>query len=172
MRKIGCVLLIALVAAFAGSALTARPAAAFDRLADERTVLKLINNAREKRGLAKVRINRALDRAALAHSRELLASDRFSHTSSDGTSLGTRLRRAGYGTSGYSSWSVSEVIGMGQGTLGTPRAVFKAWMGSRAHRSIILNKRWRDAGVGCAHGTFGDSDDVVVYTVDFGRRTR
>lgn len=172
MRKLGCVLLIALFSAVASGAVAARPAIAFDRLAGERAMLKLINTAREKRGLAKVRINTALDRAALAHSREMLASDRFAHTSTDGTSLGTRLRRAGYGSSGWSSWSVAEVIGMGQGTLGTPRAVFKAWMGSKAHRSIILGKRWRDVGIGCAHGTFGDSDDVVVYTVDVGRRTR
>ncbi len=172
MRKLGCVFLIALVAMVASGAVSAPPAVAFDRAASERAMLKLINAAREKRGLAKVRIHTALDRAALDHSRELLAQGRFAHTSADGTGTATRLRRAGYGSSGWSSWSVAEVIGVGQGTLGAPRAVFRAWMGSKAHRSIILGKRWRDAGIGCAHGAFGESDDVAVYTVNFGRRTR
>lgn len=162
----------ALVVTMSLAAVVAGPAIAFDRVANERTLLHLINHARTKRGLAPVKIQRALDRAALAHSRDMLVHDYFSHNSSGGASYATRLRRAGYSRSGYSSWRVAEVIAWGQSTKGTPQAVFSAWMKSRYHRPIILGKAWRDVGIGCSRGNFGSLSGVIMYTVDFGRRVR
>ena len=43
-------------------------------------------------------------------------------------------------------------------------------MRSSGHRQIILTKRWRDVGLGCARGTYKGYSGVVMYTVDFGRR--
>jgi uncharacterized protein YkwD len=73
---------------------------------------------------------------------------------------------------GWSQWSVGEVIAWGCGARGTPQAVLKAWMHSSSHRNIILGKRWRDVGVGCARGTFKGLSSVVMYTVDVGRRVQ
>jgi uncharacterized protein YkwD len=172
MRKLVCGGAVVMVALVVAAVVMPEPARAFDRKANERAVLRLINRARAKRHLATLHVRSPLHRAALAHSRQMVARDYFSHCSASGVSLATRLRKAGYGTSGYSSWSVGEVLGWVKGLKGTPRAVFKAWMKSKAHRRVIFGKRWRDVGVGCARGTFCGMSNCVVYTVDVGRRSQ
>jgi uncharacterized protein YkwD len=172
MRKSICVLLVALFLWLAVGVVAAGPAAAFDRRASERALLGLINHARTRRGLARLRLDTPLDRAALSHSRSMLSHGRFSHLSIGGGSCCARLVRAGYGRKGCSSWAVSEVIGWGAGLRGTPRAIFTAWMHSSSHRSILLRKRWRDVGIGAASGRFHGLSGAVLFTVDLGRRTR
>ncbi len=148
------------------------PAVAFNRSANEAALLKLINQERKSRGLAAVKMARPLDRAALAHSRDMIARDYFSHSSLAGASVAARARKAGYSTSGCSRWSVGEVIALGSGSRGKAKSVFKAWMRSSGHRKVILKKSWRDVGIGCARGTYKGVRGVVIYTVDFGRRVK
>jgi uncharacterized protein YkwD len=137
---------------------------------NERTLLALINKARTSRDLHAVSLNKYLYYAAKAHSRQMISKSYFSHDSKAGESFSKRIVRYGYSRTGYSSWSVGEVIGYGKGMLGTPQAIFKAWMKDAAHRKVILAKRWRDVGVGQATGTFKGVSNVQMYTVDFGRR--
>lgn len=172
MRKPICVLLTAVSVWLVVGVAAAGPATAFDRQASENSLLKLINHARTKRGLASLHLNKALDRAALSHSREMLSHNRFSHLSIGGGSYSGRLRRAGYSRRGCTSWLVSEAIGWGAGTRGTPRAIFLAWMRSSCHRSLLLGKRWRDVGIGAASGAFRGLSGSVLVTVDLGRRTK
>ncbi len=148
------------------------PAFAFTRSGYEARVLELVNQARTSRGLAPVHVVSSLDEAAIAHSRDMLSRDYFSHVSPGGSTVSSRTRAAGYSVSGYTRWSVGEIIAWGSGTRGTPEAIFKAWMGSSTHRAIILTAKWRDVGIGCAQGTFRGLDGVVMYTIDFGRRVR
>ena len=150
----------------------AAPALAFDRSANEAAVLKLINQTRRSRGLATVHVTGALDRAALAHARDMVRRDYFAHSSLAGAGVAARARGAGYSVSGYEQWSVGEVIAWGSGTRGRPASVFKAWMNSSTHRRVILSARWRDVGIGCSRGTYKGLSGVVMYTVDFGRRIR
>jgi uncharacterized protein YkwD len=152
--------------------LGAAPAPAFDRQANESTMLKLINHARTSRGLHSLSAYDALHEAALDHSCDMIRRDYFGHSSLGGAGVSARARQAGYSASGWSQWTVGEVIAWGCGTRGTPQAVFKAWMRSSSHRSIILGKRWRDVGVGCARGTFKGIRGVIMYTVDVGRRVQ
>lgn len=161
-----------LIVLFVALTLGAVPAMAFDRGANETQMLKLLNRARASRGLAAVRVVTPLDRAALKHSRDMIARDYFSHSSLAGVTVAARARRAGYSPSGCSLWTVGEVIAWGKSTRGTPGSVFRAWMRSRSHRSIILGKRWRDVGIGCYRGTFKGMSGVIMYTVDFGRRVQ
>jgi len=81
------------------------------------------------------------------------------------------LSRAGYATSGCRPWAVSEVIGWGRSSPGTPHAIFSSWMRSAYHRSIILARRWRDVGVGCVSGTFAGASGSWMCRVDVGRRS-
>jgi uncharacterized protein YkwD len=148
------------------------PAFAFDRVAAEKTMLRLINHARTSRGLHTVSAHSALHKAARAHSTDMIRRDYFAHSSLSGLSVGTRARRAGYSVGGWSQWSVGEVIAWGSGSRGTPQAIFAAWMHSSGHRCIILGKRWRDVGVGCSRGTFKGMGGVGMWTVDFGRRVQ
>ena len=172
VRKLICMVLAATLLWLVAGVAAPAPAAAFDRQATENSLFDLINNARAKRGLALLRLNTALDRAALAHSCDMLSHGYFSHLSSGGGSYCARLLRTGYGRSGYRSWAASEVIGWGAGTRSTPRAVFASWMRSSVHRSALLGKRWRDVGIGAAAGRFRGLSGAVLFTVDLGRRTK
>jgi uncharacterized protein YkwD len=145
-------------------------AQASDRQAGESAMLRLINQARSSRGLHPLGSYDALRKAALSHSADMLRRDYFAHSSLGGAGVSARARQAGYGVSGWSRWTVGEVIAWGSGTSGSPKAVFNAWMHSSSHRSIILGRRWRDVGVGCARGTFKGIGGVMMYTVDVGRR--
>ena len=161
--------------AVAGDSLSTRETAAKRALLlneNECTLLTLINRARTRRGLKALVLRASLCRAAKAHSQEMIRLDYFSHLSTAGRSPQSRAKRAGYGASGYSSWSLAEVIAWGSGSAGSPAAVFQSWMCSPGHRAILLGKRWRDIGVGRAKGTFRGLSGVRMYTVDVGRRVR
>jgi uncharacterized protein YkwD len=162
-RRLTGVPLIALLALLVGAV----PALAFNHSANESTMLRLINHARASRGLSTVKTVSSLDRAALLHSRDMIAHDYFSHTSRGGAQLVGRARSAGYPTNGS---SLGEVIALGSSSKGTPESMFRGWMSSSGHRRIVLTKRWRDVGLGCARGTYKGYSGVVVFTVDFGRR--
>jgi uncharacterized protein YkwD len=137
----------------------------------ERAVLSLINNARAARGLHRLALRSSLCRAARAHSLSMLRLSYFSHSSASGETYARRILRYGYSRTGCSYWSVGEVIGWGAGsTYGSPKAIFRAWMQSTAHRTVIFARRWRDVGVGRALGTYAGIADVRMFTVDFGRR--
>jgi uncharacterized protein YkwD len=144
------------------------PALAFDHTAYEATMLRLVNHARTSRGLHAVRIVSSLDRAAPLHSRDMIGHDYFSHSSRGGATLAARARSAGY----PSGSALGEVIAYGSSSRGTPASIFKSWMRSSSHRQVILTARWRDAGIGCARGTYRGYSGVVMYTIDFGRRTQ
>jgi len=165
-------LLPATVAALVLLGMLAVPALAFDRTGAQASMLQLINHARTGRGLHALRAHDALQEAALSHSADMLRCGYFAHSSLSGLSVGGRARRAGYDIGGWSRWTVGEVIAWGASVCGDPRAVFRAWMHSSCHRSIILGRRWRDVGVGCVSGTFKGMSDVALYTVDVGRRVR
>ena len=150
----------------------AAPVIASERTANEASLFQFINQARTHRGLAPLRVHAALGSAALAHSRDMMDRDYFSHSSPSGATCAARVLRAGYSTSGYRSWAVAEVIGWGMDSAGTPSAVFDSWMRSASHRAIILGRRWRDVGIGCASGTFTGASGSWMYTVDVGRRSR
>jgi uncharacterized protein YkwD len=161
---------LALVAAAA--ALIAAPVSASQRTVNAAEMVRLVNHARVAHGLAPLRVDAALSRAALAHSRDMVSRHYFSHTSPGGASQAARARRAGYSTSGCLSWVVAEAIGWSGRFVGTPRAVFDSWMRSAYHRAVILGRRWRDVGIGCASGTFQGVSGSWMYTVDVGRRSR
>ena len=162
----------ALILVLAVAAVAAAPGRASERAANEAVMLQLVNGARAHRGLAPLHVHAALSRAARAHSRDMMRHQYFSHSSPGGASCGARTRRAGYATSGCRSWAVSEAIAWGMSSVGTPQAVFGAWMRSASHRAIILGRRWRDVGVGCASGTFNGASGSWMYTVDVGRRSK
>jgi uncharacterized protein YkwD len=157
-----------LVTVFAFLLAGSTPALAFDHSAYEATMLRLVNHARTSRGLHSVKIVASLDQAALLHSRDMIAHDYFSHSSRGGASFATRARSAGY----PSGSALGEVIAYGSSFRGTPASIFKSWMRSSSHRQVILTQRWRDVGIGCARGTYKGYSGVVMYTVDFGRRTQ
>jgi uncharacterized protein YkwD len=135
----------------------------------EVAVVKLLNQTRAQHGLQSLHVRTSLCRAARAQSREMIRKGFFSHSSFNGESPAARVRRCGYALKG-ALWCTGEVIGYGTGPAGTPQAIVKAWLRSKAHRAILLSPRWRDVGVGRARGTFRGRSGAMMFTVDVGQR--
>lgn len=129
----------------------------------------VINRIRRAHGLRPVHPDRSLRRAADAHSSNMVRQDFFSHYSPGGSSMQSRIGGSGY-LAGARSFYYGEVIGGGIGALGSPKSVARGWMGSPPHRAAILSGRFRDLGVGAAHGFPGGGSRGATYTVDFGAR--
>jgi uncharacterized protein YkwD len=132
----------------------------------------LLNAERTSRGLAALRSNRLLARASVAHSSDMVTRRYFEHVTPQGVSVVDRVRAAGYVRSS-SGWTVGENIGWGSGTLASPRALVDAWMKSPPHRANILQRRYREVGVGLVMGAPmpGVSGQAVTATTNFGRVT-
>ena len=136
----------------------------------EQQLLAMVNHTRAAHGLHKLVAIGSLERAARAHSRDMVKHDYFSHSSYSGESFSARLIRFGFTTSGCRSWAVGEDIACGYGPGATPKAIFRAWMNSPAHRAVILTQRFRSAGLGRAVGTIKGVSGVVFFTLDCGVR--
>jgi uncharacterized protein YkwD len=136
----------------------------------KQATLCLINRQRSGRGLHALRLNSRLERAAYVHSSDMAARNHFSHVSPNGTDLVERLAGVGYVRSSV-AWTVGENIGYGSGGRATPRHMVAAWMASPGHRANVLNRRYREIGIGVVFGlpVPGRGLPGATYTTDFGR---
>jgi uncharacterized protein YkwD len=146
-------------------------AASQTNLTAQRALRCLINHTRKRRHLPRLRGDYYLTVAAQGHSDAMASQNFFAHDGMDGTPV-TRVRAAGYLASARGNWSVGENLGFGTGRLGSPMAIFRSWMRSPEHRSIIFMRGWRQLGVGLSHGSPVGADglNMGTYTVDFGHR--
>ena len=86
----------------------------------------------------------SLTQSSLGHSDDMVASNFFSHTGSDGSNAGQRATAAGY------VWhSMGENIAAGQASV---EIVMAAWMASPGHCANIMQERFRDIGLACVSG--------------------
>lgn len=132
--------------------------------------LCLINRERKRYGERPLKVNHHLMRAARAHSDEMVARDYFSHVSPSGQTPLDRIRASGF-IAQRTSWCVGENIAWGTMWLATPRAIVSAWMASPGHRANILDRSYRDTGIGIdptlPHSMSGGQPGAM-YTQDFG----
>lgn len=167
-------LLITMVAVGAGPASAATvcastdgPAAQASAVTLANAALCLVNQERTARGLKPLKANKRLAAAAARHAQDMVAKNYFSHDSADGATFVDRIRKAGY-LPARTLPSLGEDLAWGSGPLGTPREIVKGWMESAGHRANILNRKFREAGMGVAFGDPGAGMDGVTYTVEFG----
>ena len=126
----------------------------------EKRSLDLHNRVRLSQGLGALCVHPALQRAARAHSADMIRRDYFAHGS-----VGPRLRSAGYAWRAY-----GENIAWGSGSRASADSIFTGWMNSSGHRRNILDGRFREVGIGAATGTYGGRSGVTMWTADFGAR--
>jgi uncharacterized protein YkwD len=131
--------------------------------------LCLINRARAQHGLGKLRRAALLDRAAAAHSRDMVRRDFFSHNSPGGSTPSQRIDHTGY-LNGAHSWAIGETIAWGTGRLATPASIVRGWLHSPEHRAILLDGRFHDLGIGVAVGAPSEGGRGATFTGDFGAR--
>lgn len=139
------------------AALTAcAPAPGTERVSAGRTVdiasaATQLSVQRAGRGIVRPLVHSpGLQGAAQAHADDQARAGTLSHRGSDGSTLSTRLMRAG-----YDACAAAENISRGQPDV---RTVIAGWMGSQSHRANILNPQVTQFG-------FAQSADVWVLVL-------
>lgn len=161
-----CALALVSVASAAAPPADACPGA--DRLdlgaaAQARVMVCLVNGERTERGLAPLVVHPRLARSSAAKNAAMLRTGDFSHTPG-GMDFTTTFRRAG-----YSGGGVGENIAWGNGALGTPAAIHRAWMASPPHRRNVLGRNWTEVGVAVRRGVrFQGYAGAAVWTAQYG----
>jgi uncharacterized protein YkwD len=124
----------------------------------ERRMLELHNRERHSRGKPRLCVHPKLQKAAEAHSRDMIRKDRFWHGN-----IGRRLKNFGYDRKAY-----GENISRDRGGP-SPQTTFESWMKSSAHRRNILKGNLDEVGVGAATGDVNGSK-TTAWTVDLATR--
>ena len=135
-------------------------------------VLCLHNAERARHGLPKLRESPRLRSAAVRHAQHMVGAHFFDHTTPAGATMADRIRRTGY-TSGARAWSIGENIAWGSGRLATAAQIQRSWMHSAGHRANILQRSFREIGIGIRPGVpvhLSASQSGATYTTDFGFR--
>lgn len=130
-----------------------------DLSSDEERMFELHNKARADRGLSRLCVHPALQKAARAHSQEMISKDYFKHGN-----VGKRLSKFGYRWSTY-----GENILYDPGSRDSTESLFKLWMKSSGHKSNILDKDFREVGIGASSGSY-KGGKATMWTADFGDR--
>lgn len=95
-----------------------------------------LNALRKSQGLDALSYSPKLERAAKAHAQDMVRKGFFSHTGSNGSDVGKRVRKAGY------RWCfVAENIAQGHSTLND---VISAWAQSPGHRANMLSRKAKE----------------------------
>jgi uncharacterized protein YkwD len=134
-----------------------------------RAVRCLVNAQRAAHGLKALRPSRELRVAAEAHGADMVAHRFFAHVSPFTGAITDRARRAGYVRS--DDYALGEDIAWGEGELSTPDSIVTAWMNSPGHRAVILDRDYRDVGVGIVAGVPVDAElPGATFVLDVGSR--
>lgn len=133
----------------------------------KQATLCLLNAERTARKLRPLKSERRLTAAATAHSQDMVKRKFFAHDSPSGSKFNTRIADAGY----RPGVILGENVGTGVGTSALPRVVVDTWMKSPPHRANILQKRYKEIGLGIVLGTpKGGGGPALTYSAAFGSR--
>ncbi len=127
---------------------------------DVAQILGRINALRQQNGLLPLDLNGQLTASAQRHSDDMARTGNVDHTGSDGSSIESRIRDAGYGHwRDFGIWG-ENIYG---GQTADVAAAWNFWSNSQVHRANILKPRYREIGIGV-----GRSDNGTYYTLNFG----
>ncbi len=121
----------------------------------EASLLNTMNAARTSRGLAPLRVDFRLVRAARGHSADMMRRQYFAHGSVASRALAAGARGPLFG----------EDLAWGTG-VSSPWVVGR-WLASPAHRAVLLRPGFRRIGIGIVYGTFVGHGGATVVTADF-----
>ncbi len=111
------------------------------RVADE--MLSRVNAFRRRAGLPPLAPNPLLDQVSQQHAEDMLVRSYFGHRTPEGLGPSDRAQASGY-RSGIGEIIVEERF--------SAEEALKAWLGSPAHRGILLDPGCREVGLGLAVG--------------------
>lgn len=146
------------VAALGAAAALILPSTALAGMSKPETaLLRQMNTVRVAHGLRPLRYDAHLERAARAHSREMLAADVFQHGA-----FASRMLE--FDVTGSLA---GENLAWGTGARGTARGVVAAWLASPEHRANLLRPTFDRVGIGDLAGSFLGNPGARVVTADF-----
>lgn len=119
-----------------------------------RQIVKLVNEERAKAGLPALQLDADITAAANVRAKEI--TQKFSHTRPNGSSFSSVLKEQGVSFRGS-----GENIAWGQKS---PEQVMNGWMNSDGHRANILNKNFKNIGVGHYQDENGVNYWVQLFT--------
>ena len=150
-------ILVAFLAIFALLGATAG-AEARTLSSSEASLLQTMNGVRASHGLAPLRLDVRLLRAARGHSADMLHRQYFAHGSVAGRALAHGARGPVFGED------------LAWGTSATAQWVINLWLASPSHRAVLLRPGFRRVGIGISLGTFAGHGGATVVTADFAGR--
>lgn len=110
----------------------------------EKLIFSLVNKKRAEISLPPLIWNERAAQAARFHSSNMYYLDFFSHTGLDGKKVDHRVELFG-----LKKWRlVGENIAFNRGYGNPAERVVESWMNSSGHRTNLLNKNWRETGIG------------------------
>lgn len=122
-------------------------------------VVCLINRARTRRGLPGLYQQGQLDRAAQAHTDQMVDDDFFSHSGLPDSNPGVRISAAGFSWGAY-----GEAISTG---FRTAWDAVHGWLASTEHCRILLSPSYRYVGIGVSpRGVVGVTGGSGTWTAD------
>ena len=123
----------------------------------EQALLREMNRVRAAHGLAPLRNDLHLERAARSHTSAMLATNAFRHGAFDSRMqrFDVRGRLAG------------ENLAWGSGESGSARGIVDMWLASPEHRANLLRPSFRRVGVADRVGSFRGISAAHVVTADF-----
>jgi uncharacterized protein YkwD len=121
----------------------------------EASLLRTMNSVRAARGLAPLRVDYRLVRAARGHSADMIRRQYFAHGSIASRAVAAGARGPLFG----------EDLAWGTGV--TAQWVVDKWLASPSHRAVLLRPGFRRVGIGIRFGTFIGHGGAAVVTADF-----
>jgi len=121
------------------------------------SIADLTNVERSRAGLAALRVEGRLMKAAQMQAEQMASLGRMDHVLSDGPYPAPKDRLA---AAGYKWRAFAENIAYGQRG---PEAVTESWMGSAGHRANMLNGSYTEIGTGYAVDGRGRTFFVQVF---------
>lgn len=137
-----------------------------DAITDASSILALVNNARIKAGLPRLKRNSLLDTAAQAKANDEATKGYFAHVSPvDGKDYVFFLQQVGYSCHSNTGPCAGENLGEGYTTASD---LVQAWINSPTHYANIVAANYTETGIGIAQGKYQGYMTTFVVE-DFGQ---
>ncbi len=124
------------------------------------TIIELTNRDRQEAGLAPLKENPVLERAALMKANDMMSKGYFDHISPQGTTPWYW-----FDASGYNYHYAGENLAIG---FIDSDEVNNAWLASPAHRANIMDSNYQDIGVAVLSGNFEGNPTTIIVQL-FGK---
>ena len=156
-KRMTVVFALAALAVPAAAAPATRAPAAVTAAEASAQLLQEMNRVRGKHGLRPLARDLRLERAARAHSRDMLARNYFAHGNFAGRMHAHGIRDP----------HTAENLAWGVGSRSEAGAIVASWLASATHRANLLRPGFSRVGVGAVDGRFSGHSGARVVTADF-----